>query len=840
MDNEMRKVSSDIKYGIKWMIEIMNDILYSNPPLPEKLILEQRMKQRLGVTPQEFAAYLTWKNNYQDFQFKSNQIKQYILVKSFMGKLLKGVGIEPKYGEGVLAFWAVQKSIELGVQNRYEDWILPLVDLLGVRDEFFLIVNEDSKTNEGSRRFLLLLYRTLLKGLGVNESKINAIVARAPRTGNFDTQLADLLNQRIESLQKESLSKNVFSSFVFGHDFLKKRYNLQPVYTGVELLGLPSNGFLTRALFNADYALKYATTLNLGTVGIADFLSSSEYICKRADESGRSIELKQAIVRYWIYPGEVKFKIMSDKSGLYFVSSDVKIGCELFEGYSNQWLNSILNEYAEKVNRDYDKIARLYPSLHVIREVQKIIALVRWLKANNIQIILPSLELADNSIPKQVEQIVSLSFFNRSGGSFDNVFLNFEGGVVYSQEYGDKWYKGEPDPIVTKDVLHQLAASVVLAEMAADAGTMGDMESARELAEKSAQAMTGLIDFSRLPTLDIPGFDDAEPLPEGSVASQAIVSREVIYALDNNIQAYEKAEKQLSDAEQIKNSSPEKYQEAVNNVTTTQKRVKDNLTKLKVLLAYYRNKSEDYSSEVVDLRHLDPSKPLVVSLPPGGTQIPGAGQSSIGEEEILKILPDKDSLEAELRRLREELELTRQSLLRLNRTIQLDLQQFQEWHDEASNAITRLKTRNKEYFITLVSDKYFDSMKNYYKGKDDPATVEKIDRLEKAIATSQFLTVVADQAPFKEWKEIIAEGVVTAMNVFSDLSPEVQSYVGLFKYALDTGYDMTDCLISWKRIEQGNNNQENYLKAVRKTADLMKQIFDRIQETESQLKSIKK
>jgi hypothetical protein len=52
--------------------------------------------------------------------------------------------------------------------------------------------------------------------------------------------------------------------------------------------------------------------------------------------------------------------------------------------------------------------------------------------------------------------------------------------------------------IKTKDALHQLAASSALAEKTLNSGLVGDLESARYSAEKSAQTIVGQIDLSAL------------------------------------------------------------------------------------------------------------------------------------------------------------------------------------------------------------------------------------------------------------------------------------------------------------------------------------------------------
>jgi len=93
MDAEMRRISTNTDYGIKWMTETLMSVINSKDPIPEKLIFEQRMRQKMGIKPEEFQAYLNW-------DAKSNQTTytQYELIGNFMGKLFTSLGIEERFG----------------------------------------------------------------------------------------------------------------------------------------------------------------------------------------------------------------------------------------------------------------------------------------------------------------------------------------------------------------------------------------------------------------------------------------------------------------------------------------------------------------------------------------------------------------------------------------------------------------------------------------------------------------------------------------------------------------------------------------------------------------------
>lgn len=136
----------------------------------------------------------------------------------------------------------------------------------------------------------------------------------------------------------------------------------------------------------------------------------------------------------------------------------------------------------------------VYPTLHRLREAEKLIALARWAKANNYTL------SVDKAYGARVTQQA------KAGGFWQAVFtadpqelsLNVitEGGASFAREEGEGWVEPSVNREVTADVSKQLVMSTVLANQAAGAALDGDLEAARDLADKSARAMTGDIDQS--------------------------------------------------------------------------------------------------------------------------------------------------------------------------------------------------------------------------------------------------------------------------------------------------------------------------------------------------------
>ncbi|MDP8233693.1 MAG: PDZ domain-containing protein, partial [Candidatus Saelkia tenebricola] len=382
MDVEMRKISTDIEYGIEWMNKTMMSIIKSKDSIPEKLILEQRMRQKMGIEPDEWRAYFDWnpKSN-------TNTYSQYEKIGSFLGKLFTSLGIEERFGRALIVLHQAQREVRENTSN-YET-TSKLCGLLGTMDGLYEIRDDlgSNRINDetAGRRLWSLHYGALLKGFGVPSSKVDAMTDRYKKGYCWDEELAQAVEERYEFLTKEALRLHVFQSLIFSQDFLRTIYrNLPIAFSGVKLYGRSADSPLIRVMFDADYAFKYITTINPETVSIPGHQSSLEFLTAEENRLGISLP-DEGGVRYWIKPGVVKMESFQDKSGVYFVSADLGIGAEPLR--SHPQLNSFresLNSYAAGLTKRYDAYARLYPSLHIMREAEKIIAFTRWVKKNNI------------------------------------------------------------------------------------------------------------------------------------------------------------------------------------------------------------------------------------------------------------------------------------------------------------------------------------------------------------------------------------------------------------------------------------------------------------------------
>ena len=65
-------------------------------------------------------------------------------------------------------------------------------------------------------------------------------------------------------------------------------------------------------MFDADYALKYLTSINPDTLAIPGHQSSLEFLTAEEERTGVSLP-GEGSIRYWIKPGTVRMDSFQDK-----------------------------------------------------------------------------------------------------------------------------------------------------------------------------------------------------------------------------------------------------------------------------------------------------------------------------------------------------------------------------------------------------------------------------------------------------------------------------------------------------------------------------------------------
>lgn len=227
----------------------------------------------------------------------------------------------------------------------------------------------------------------------------------------------------------------------------------------------------------------------------------------------------------------------------------------------------------------------------------------------------------------------------------------------------------------------------------------------------------------------------------------------------------------------------------------------------------------------VDLRGPDQKKPNVVTQLSKGT----AERATGCPLDSTKKLPTREELARELAMLRFKLNVLKSSLSRLNRAIQMDQGQFAEWEKETQDAVDRSKEQLKEAIADRVEGKFFDYAKTYY--ADAPEKLDAVEHVEVLLKEND----VYDWAEKggKSWEQF-GEG----LSLLGDKLPITENAKDVLwasKNMIDSAFEISTELVSWRRISQLKKNSDAYLAAVNQSGEQMRRIVTRIRDVEDSL-----
>lgn len=241
---------------------------------------------------------------------------------------------------------------------------------------------------------------------------------------------------------------------------------------------------------------------------------------------------------------------------------------------------------------------------------------------------------------------------------------------------------------------------------------------------------------------------------------------------------------------------------------------------------------------------------------------------------------DVKELRELLAKLRAQVNSTQEALRRLNRSMQGDAAQRDEWERTVENAMESALERGKDMLMSGVvkglqgrfekqleeADKEIRRAVDKLAGETDPnrreqlhAAIrlldkertdireglrvvkeggrdiqENLDRIGSARSQLNYEEIArrsVDQAYSKAVELLQDEKVQRALKI-SKFSGQFATYA---KSIVDSGYDITAEIVSWKRINQLNRNSEEYLFAVNRLSERMKSLVAKIKETEKKL-----
>ena len=269
---------------------------------------------------------------------------------------------------------------------------------------------------------------------------------------------------------------------------------------------------LCRILYEADYAMKSRQVFPQLFTSLPGAVTPYEYMAMTA--TGDRFEAFNRPVRYWLEPRKVEMEFSPDKRVVTFGSADIRMLAHVLEKDTMQD-DDFTAERAADVNWDawcdqlsdnYDAYAAIVPSFHKLREAAKVIALARWLRAENMAVDLAGVAQEKWTPPSRVPGFwvygFTLQLLDGNATKLRAWRYNATGGVVFKPK--SNWTQYTPSTTSETKVSNQLVLSASLGQKAVQAAKTGHLENAKYLAELSAQAMNGSLTKQDLAKLNIP------------------------------------------------------------------------------------------------------------------------------------------------------------------------------------------------------------------------------------------------------------------------------------------------------------------------------------------------
>jgi hypothetical protein len=475
----------------RWLNLIMAHPLLEN----ERQVYLARHASAAGLTKREFALI----SNYTTLHGAMNPVPQDILELQL--KILRNLGFKTEAAAYALYRENTYKSLaqaarEIGKFEQLQKILQPMVTARGWSDEMLDTV----------RAFLCCELMVALKQ--TSRSQADALWRDFEQHRIQVSVLDNSLQFKIVPEWDRSgqpLVYRAINRMPLSNELLRLFYGVKPLKIGLVFKDVPPTSHLARVLYKADYILK--------TVDAAEEIFGSVSGHKSFREIAGDSKFESNIkFRYELRPLEVPLFISNDRTEVGFGNARITIdsGAGQFPGRKEVGSDEAAaalkaaTDYARQIPNRYDDYARAYPPLHELREAAKILALVKWLKRENIAV----LETGTNRVawtpPEEVpwQYNINMNFIfppEGSGATKGEFFMpmSVTGGATFKIE--KDWVSLGPKPPDYSPAYESLTTSAFLGEQAVQAALGGNLESARELAELSAQAMSGTLDKARLP-----------------------------------------------------------------------------------------------------------------------------------------------------------------------------------------------------------------------------------------------------------------------------------------------------------------------------------------------------
>lgn len=756
-----------------------------------------------------------------------------------MGRILSGMGYD---------------QVGRALQNSEGDAQQALV-ILGISDQGNQIINAfhagQISREQAGLRLGVLMSGAMLRGLRAPEAKVSSFEKDVLAGRQSLDAMSNYMNGYAMDLIVNDVGLKMFNGLTLSDKVLGRLYNVSTPKMNLVFKDVPADSVLGDVLYRADYALKSVCINPELRNSVPGFRTEIEYFEQEAAARGTRIPSDAgAQIGHRLLPGVVKMKVAPSGSVVVFDSAEVRIDGYIISaegkrggGATAVLMKSLVGGYSDFLTGRYDDLAVAFPELHRMREAEKVIALARWAMAGHYAL------AVDKAYGARVVQAPE------SGGFWQAVFtadpsrlsLNVvtEGGVSFDKDQGDAWVQPEVTRTVTSDVSKQLVMSTLLAKQAADSADAGDLETARSLADKSALAMTGDIDMTKLPALgDVPAAN--EP-------AQAItLSQEALDSVDQSLRQVEDAKINLAKAADLASTNPEEAARLQASARAEQSTGEAKIKELHDALDWARANYGQPAAAVDKIRAVvqvapqpQPAAP-VQSVQPTA---PAPAQPAVDNGKKDALTPqEREKALKELARLEKELDSTKNQFLKLNRSIQQDQGQFAAWEKVAADGMDKCSG----VLYNLLMDASAGQLADRYGTLDELARKlpnKPADLITRYNHIKNWFKAMSVTQSAKDVADIAARDVKTMPEFLEEIRDDlniIASVTGLDKTvpcaALKYGADMVDMSYSYAQfsaaydnINQLDKNSDAYLAAVKKLSARMEDIVKKVKDIKAEL-----
>lgn len=753
-------------------------------------------------------------------------------------KLMRGIGV-PKAADGMNALMS---------GSTLEEKFRSMADALGLTSQYEELEKKNLSFDQLKNESAILCISEMCRQFEAPESEIQSVVSSIRSGQQGSDAIINYMSEQISKFITNKVGGRMINGLVLGPDVLAKMYDLPVPQSDLVYKNVDSNSVLGDILFRSDYRLKSICAYPDVRDKVPAHLTNQEFIQKEASAENYDLSAgSQADIGHKLVPADVEMRVSPDGSIVEFQNSKVKVvswvrGLKADKTASN-FINEVTPKYSDYITQHYDEYAKVYPEWHKLSEVAKIIAFARWAKQNNYTVKVEDISNVKITHPQCVDGFWSAVF--QVNGEKPSLTVVAEGGASFDQSEGEDWIKTKPDVTVTSDISKQLVASTIFAEQAANSALSGNLESASDLAGKSARAMTGEIDLTTLPSLDgIPA--PSEP------AAYAEATGTAINQASDCLKQMESAQKDLARAQELAATSPEEAKKLTEQATKAQDEAHEKLEQIIHGVSTYKTDPSKAEDVAVALKNGTGVVTPINGNTSSNTQVAQATTTSATDTPTK---PEDGAarcaeLKAKLEEVNKQIVSTRDVLLKLNASVRADSKQFDEWEKAADAAFDRCVGIAADTVIDFgageLAERYDTIHELAEKLPNKPEDlIEKYRllaslarRLKEAKATNDLNGLYArenktDEEVYESLRDGISQ-IVGILNLDKTVPGAFWKYLNL---GSDMAYNLTQLYHGWHNVSTLEANNDRYAEAVKKLADRMKDLVEKQKKLEQQIEA---